>query len=238
MDQETIEAAPSADNGNVPAETVAPVAPSEPAETEIPAEQGTETTPAPEPELIELPDGRKVDAATVAQEYRNLLTDYTQKSQELARLTKNPGILPTDNQPVNPLADPNYVPQTYAELEEQIHASWEAKQIAKEEQRIAQTSALENAVTSQLTEIKQVDPALNETALFQHAMKYGFRDLKLAHSNMRDMSETIKKVQTTTAQNIAKRADPVSSSPGATGARLDPSQFATSIEYLRAIKGQ
>jgi hypothetical protein len=54
---------------------------------------------------------------------------------------------------------------------------------------------------------------------------------------MKDMTELAKNVQKNTAANIAKRNDPVSVSPGATGSRPDPSSFSNAVEYFRAIKG-
>lgn len=234
MEEETIEAAPSEDNGNVPIETVEET-PSEPTETETPAEVVEEPAETPtEPELFETPDGRKLTGEEVANEYKSLLSDYTRKSQELAAV-KAPI---TDNKPANPLEDPNYVPQTYAELAAQIEAKLEAKAETKRQEEAAARSALEDVVASQLTEIKTADPSLNESALFQHATKYGFRDLKQAHQNMKDMSEIAKKVQKTTVDNITKRTDPVSVSPGATGAKLDPSAFGSAREFVRALNGQ
>lgn len=232
---ESIAVAPSEDNGNVPAETIAPVAPSETPAPVAPTETETTTPVAPtEPEMFELPDGRKVDAATVAQEYKNLLSDYTRKSQELAAKTKAPETLPTP--PQNPYADPNYIPQTYEEIikvaEERALQAIEAK----EQARIDAQSALETAVSTQLAQVKTIDPTVNENALFLHATKYGFRDLTIAHQNMRDMSEMAKKVKQTTANDITKRTDPVSVSPGATGARPNPSNFNTAIDYLRSLK--
>ena len=55
---------------------------------------------------------------------------------------------------------------------------------------------------------------------------------------MKDMSDVVKKTQVTTAQNIAKRNDPVSISPGAGGHKLNPDDFRTPKDYLRALKGQ
>lgn len=246
--EEEIEVVPSAENGNVPAEEIAPVAPSEPAKTESPTEK-TETTEPVEPkmELYELPDGRKVDGATLTKEWKeNFLPDYTRKSQELAKVKTE--TLPENKTAENPYADPSYTPQTYEEIikaaEERAIRAIEAKEQAK----IEYQQNLENTVLTQLTEVKngytdsqgrQVppDPNLNENALFLHATKYGFRDLKLAHQNMKDMADAIKKTQTVTAANIAKRNDPVSVTPGATGQKLDPRQFPSAVEYLRALKG-
>ena len=53
---------------------------------------------------------------------------------------------------------------------------------------------------------------------------------------MKDMSEVIKKAVKTTADNIQKRNDPVSITPGGTGNKPDPSQFATAQDYLRSLK--
>lgn len=226
MQDETIDVAPSADNGNVPVD-----APSEPVEPAAPAT--TEPVAATEPELYELPDGRKVDGATVASEYKNLLSDYTRKSQALAAKETAPL---QDPKPENPLADPNYVPQTYAELIDIAKKATFQEMEQKEQARINAAKALEDSVNSQLTEIKTTDPTLNENALFQHATKYRFTDLRLAHQNMKDMSDLTKKVQQTTAANIQKRADPVSVKPGASGAKPNPSNFNSAVEYLRALK--
>lgn len=226
---------PSADNGNVSVET-------EPT-TPAPSEAAPEADPAPvtpdpatpaEPvvELFELPDGRKVDAATLSKEWKeNFLPEFTRKSQALAA-KENQNITP----PKNPLEDPEYVPQSYAELAGKIKADTLKEIEERNAARDKQQKDLEDHVSSQLTEIKKTDPALNENALFVHATKYGFRDLIAAHRNMKDMAETVKKVQTKTAQDIAKRSDPVSATPGASGSRPEPSNFSTSQEYLRALK--
>lgn len=232
MEPESIAVAPSADNGNVPidapSEPAAPATPTEPTEPAKPAE--------PAVELFDLPDGRKVDASTLSKEWKeNFYPDYTRKSQELASKNKPPETLPNTEPAKNPLADPDYVPQTYEELALQIEARTLEKFEAKERAKVEQREAVENAVATQLAEIKTTDPNLNENALFQHATKYGFRDLKLAHQNMKDMSETMKKVAKTTADNITKRNDPVSISPGATGNRPDASQFSSARDFLRSL---
>ncbi len=228
MEPESIAVAPSEEQGNVSIETDTPDIPAEPTEPETPADPVETVSPA-EPELFELPDGRKVDAGTLSKEWKeNFYPDYTRKSQALAakEITK----------PANPLDDPAYVPQTYAELASQIEAQTLAKIEAKETAKIEQQRSIETAVENQLAEVKNSDPSINENALFLHANKYGFRDLRQAHQNMKDMSDMAKKVQTATAANIAKRSDPVSVSPGATGAKPNPSQFSTAVEYLNAVK--
>lgn len=227
---DSIEVAPSADNGNVPAE-----APSEPiVETAAPAVPTETESASAAPELYELPDGRKVDGATVASEYKNLLSDYTRKSQALAAKDSAPL---QDPKPANPLADPNYVPQTYDELAAQIEARTLNTLQAKEQARIDSAKALETTVATELSEVKAIDPTVNENLLFAHATKYKFTDLKTAHQNMKDMNEAMKKVQQTTVANVQKRNDPVSVSHGASGAKLNPAQYGSAVEYLRALKG-
>lgn len=232
MEQESISVAPSEEQGNVSVETETPVV-AEKTETETPAEEveKTETPSEPEPELYELPDGRKVDAATLSKEWKeNFYPDYTRKSQALAAKET------TITKPTNPLDDPEYTPKNYAELAAQIKANTLAEIEARETARVEQQKSIETAIETQLSDIKKTDANLNENALFLHANKYGFRDLKVAHQNMKDMAAAIKTVKQQTATDIAKRADPVSVSPGATGARPNPSQFSTAVEYLNAVK--
>jgi hypothetical protein len=54
---------------------------------------------------------------------------------------------------------------------------------------------------------------------------------------MKDMGQVAKTVQKQTAENIAKRNDPVSVSPGsAVGTAPDPSAFGSAVEYMRSLK--
>lgn len=204
-----------------------------------------EADPAPEQPvetLYELPDGRKVNAETLAKEFKeNFLPDYTKKSQRIAEIDgkKEP------TSPEKPWQDPNYEPKSYAELVE--HAKREAideirNQTKAEENRIA---AVHDEINKTLAEIKATDPKLDENQLFEHANKYGFQDLKAAHKNMTDMKivkvETEKKV----VKNIQKREeDPVSS--GASGASTDDegydpnitNQFQSASDFLAHVKGK
>lgn len=225
-----------------------PAAPSQtPQPPEVPGEQvpavpavPPEPTPTvdPQTELYELPDGRKVDAATLTREWKeNFLPDYTRKSQALAAQQPQPTAPLPAQTPTDPYADPNYVPQSYAEIIELAKQAALTEIEQRQQQEIEQRQAVETAVTQQINELRTVDPNLNENALFLHATKYGFRDLKLAHQNMKDMSAAIKTVQQQTAQNVQKRnQDPIAATPGNSGGALpNPSQFENSIEYLRSL---
>lgn len=221
---ETISVEPTVETGGHIVETEPtleqPVTPTEPQEPTAPVE--------PEAELYELPDGRKVDAETVAQEYKNLLSDYTRKSQELSQLKQ-----PT---PVQPEIKEEWVPQTYEEIiekaKQEVFKTFEQQEVEKRQA----VEAIETEVATQLNDVKKLEPSINENQLFAHATKYGFRDLRLAHQNMKDMNLLVKNVQETTAKNIAKRQDPVSVQPGAMGAKPDPRQFSSAAEYFRSIK--
>lgn len=227
---EPIEVVNSEDSLGFPAEE----APSEQPITEVTPE--TEPTPVvPEEvkeELFELPDGRKVDAKTLFKEHtENLLPEFTRRSQELAELKK--GSAPKESEDKY---GADWQPQSYAELlqvaEQRALQAIEQKQTAQ----IEQQRAAETEVITQLEALKKNDPNLNENALFVHANKYGFRDLAVAYKNMKDMSSIVKTTQEVTAKNIAKRVDPVSITPGATGQRPDPSMFESATEYLRSLK--
>jgi len=238
MDQveEGVEAAPSADNGNVPVDapseqpTPAPASPAEPVEPAAPAE--------PVVELFELPDGRKVDAATLSTEWKEkFMPDYTRKSQELAKVAKPSEPLPNNEPAQKPYEDPTWAPKSYAELIDIAKTELRGDLARDEQQTAERRAAVENQVVAALTEIKAADPTLNENALFTHAMKYGFQDLKAAHQNMKDMAAVVKKTTETTVKNIQKRNDPVSINPGAAGGQGQPAtSFGTAVDFLRSIK--
>lgn len=228
MEPDSVEVAPSEENGNLPIET-----PSEPPAPETPAEI-VETVPEPIVEKFKLPDGREVTGEELYKEHvENLLPEFTKRSQELAALKQAENL---NKPPESPYANPDYVPKSYEELlqiaEERALAKVDERTKAAEDAK----KEVEDGIISTLTELRTSDPTLDENALFLHANKYQFGDLKLAHENMKAMSTLAKNVQQTTAKNIAKRNDPVSVTPGAIGAKTDPSRFATAVEYLRSLK--
>lgn len=213
-------------------------------EPETPAEN-VETVEPAEPivdQLFDLPDGRKVDGETLAKEWKeNFLPEFTKKSQALAEIEK------AKNKPnetiENPYAKPDYVPQSYEEIisvaEQRALDKFEAKQQAV----LAKQQALETEVSDQLSELKKVDPNLNENALFLHANtykdKYGvsFPDLKSAYKHLKDVEELTKNVQQTTAKNIQKHSDAVSTTQGrASGVLPNPAHYANSRDYYQAVK--
>lgn len=218
MDPESIQA-PSEEPVVETEPTIEPVTPTEPQEPVQPTE----------PELYELPDGRKVDANTLSKEWKeNFYPEYTRKSQELAQVKQPIQVTPSEQKE-------EWIPQTYDEIIEKAKQEVFKSIEQTEQQKIETQQRIETEVLTQLESLKKVDPSLNENALFQHAMKYKFTDLQLAHQNMKDMNLLVKSVQETTAKNIAKRNDPVSITPGAGVGRPDPRNFSSATDYLRSI---
>jgi len=245
MDEESIAAEPSEDNGNVPAEEVGNISEESPSE-QLPEEPKGEEPKAEadtsqvEPELYELPDGRKVDAETLSREWKeNFLPEFTRKSQALKALDEKKDVINKAEE--KPYQDPDWTPQTYAELielaKQEVKQDLEQSKIREVEHR----KALEDAVITELTELKKQDPTLNENSLFLHANEYrdkygvSFPNLTAAYKHMKDVQSLTKTVQQTTAKNIAKRSDPVSIVPGNTGTVPDPSSFGTAVEFLRGL---
>lgn len=221
----------------------APAAPEpSPAEPAAPTETATEATESPEApavELFDLPDGRKVDATTLQREWReNFMPDYTRKSQALAEAARvqNPNL----NSPDTPKwKDPNYVPQSYAEL---IEAGKQAalEEIksdaqAQEQARMQVVSQVDNEIAS----IKAKDPKLDENALFVHANKYGFNNLIAAHENMSAMRKVALETEQRVLKNVnARKNDPIAgaSAPGTPGAGQAygaNGQYGSAVEYFR-----
>src|SRR3972149_7800719 len=89
-----------------------PVAP-----VETPADPTPDSTPkVEEPVLYDLPDGRKVDAETLARKFKeNFLPEFTRKSQALAEIERKKDITsPQDDLPA--WKKPDYVPKDYGEV--------------------------------------------------------------------------------------------------------------------------
>lgn len=212
----------------------------EPVETPAPVE---EVVPEATPEaLYDLPDGRQVNAETLTREWKdNFLPDYTQKSQKLAEYNKV--ATPLNNQPEVPeWQKEGYQPKNWAEafeIAQNLAVEKIRNESAQQEQERAQMSAV---IEGQLTELKQADPKLDENLLFQHATKYGFRDLKMAHQNLRALKQTEMDTEQRVLKNLKTRgAEPISSNPSATApvSGMDYSEATSgesALDFLRRIK--
>jgi len=235
----------SADTG-LPVDTQ--VAEPQPEVKEEVAEVETEeTTPEPtkeetptEENLVELPDGRKLPPKEAEAEYRNLYSEFTRKSQILAKYEKGDNSKITNTNETTEKEE--WIPQTWEEVKKESIREMRAE-MEKERQAETETRKKnEEYVVGQLAELKKENPTLNETQLFNHALKYNFTDLKLAHYNWKDMQSSIKKATEMTVANLQKRnADPINGgSQGGTisdGDVYDPSARSISlVDYLHSLK--
>lgn len=247
-----VEATPAA--VSAPAPSPAPEATDPNAGGQI--QQTADPVVATEPELFELPDGRKVDAATLADEWKtNFMPDYTQKSQRLSEIQKQFGQqpqqqqVPNSNQPSQQpepaWKSPNWVPQTYQEIIDAAKQEMKMDQVAQQQQQEQYKQQVNTIVDGQLAELRKVEPNLSEELLFQHAHKYGFGDLKTAYQNMKDFNMAVAKTAAQTTKNIQQRAaDPIGGRPGtadpSTG--LDYNQISrgnmNAVEFLRKLQGK
>jgi len=219
--------------------------PEEPTKEETPvADPAPEVTPEPTEELFDLPDGRKVNAAGLKEEYQKLLPEFTRRSQKLAEYEKGKKDINSDLEKEPEWKNPEYVPKTYGEIIElaKAEAINDIKKGYEEEQ--ARTREITSQIDAEIAELKKLDPKLDENALFVHANKYGLQNLKFAYQNMTDMKKAIIDTEQKTIKNLKTReADPVST--GASPASIDddgydPSevgQYQSANEFLSLIKG-
>ena len=230
----------------IPTPEVKEDAPAVPDAPEVP---GTENPKSEK--LMELPDGRKV----TPEEFQTLWKDhfypeYTRKSQELKELKKGnpqktPGINNSDEPEQPAWKDPNYEPKTYAEIIEIATREAEAKIIQKQEAEQKAKMELETRVTQDLTEIKKIDPSLDESKLFAHANKYGFTDLKSAYANYADVQSMLRITEEKVLNNLKKRDAPVAGSnnpkPIVSNEEVDRGSvgnFYSASDYLSSLKGK
>tara|TARA_R100001530_G_scaffold73266_1_gene51671 strand:+ start:5640 stop:6395 length:756 start_codon:yes stop_codon:yes gene_type:complete len=218
--------------------------PEEPKEEKVEADPTPETTPE-EPMLYETPDGRQVTADELQKEWKdNFLPEFTRKSQALADIEREKELKSISEDEPEWKKD-DYVPENYAEVIEL--AKTEALAEIQNSTRIEQerVAGIQKAVEIELANIKTLDPKLDENALFQHANKYGFNNLKTAYTNMSDMKKTAVDVEQRTVKNLKTReVDPISTGSGGElpdDSGYDPtemSRFDGAAEYLSHLKSK
>lgn len=221
--------------------------PEETPEVDVPDTVDADTEPGDkgvEP-LYELPDGRKLTGEELRKEYaENLLPDYTRKSQRLAELERTPK---PDNsfkeEKVPSWKDPEYVPQSYAEVIEIATEEAEKRILEKSQKETQLQQQMAEKVEGELSEIRLIDPNLDEKSLFEHANKYGFTNLKAAHSNIKAIKDAVFQAEQRTLKNLDSRkkipvAGPSTQKEAETeGITLeDFGSNMTPMEYLRSLK--
>lgn len=162
--------------------------------------------------MVKMPDGRELTPAEAAREMReNFLPEYTRVTQELAKYKGTPPTLPTPSEaPKRPWADPNWMPATNAELLQAAAEFVQDQQAQATVEAERQSAAVKQMVETQIAEIKAKDPNLNEDVLFQHALKFGFSDLRAAHANLLEIDARSKAaVEAATRAREQRGAAPV-----------------------------
>lgn len=206
------------------------------AEGEAPKE---EQKPEESEELYALPDGKQVDAATLAKEWRdNFLPEFTRRSQELAAL-KNPKVEKEEAVAPDPWKSTEWEPKTYQELLDAAKTEAERtvwQKITEEANRETQEQqAREAFITQEIEQIKQLDPKVNINTVMAHASKYAFSSLIPAYQNLRAIQEAEKRVEDRVMKNIKLRAgEPVGEDSAAPSSA--PSDFAPGKGFEMAMK--
>lgn len=248
-EMELVDSVPAPAPAPEPAPSPAPQEPVAPAVEPAPVEPIAPTTEEPAavepaaPVLYKLPDGRQVDAAGLQREYENLLPEFTRKSQELAALKTTTQPITTE-QPA--WKDPNFAPTSWAEAIEIAKAEALREMTAKATEAQQAEAAVRTNVETQLAEIKATDPKVDENALFEHAVKYGFNDLKAAHSNYKAMKDVALTTEQRVLKNLGTRAaDPIATTPTPPAVAPPSSQipanngqFRGALDFLEALKNK
>lgn len=253
---EATPAMPAENGGVTPAGDSGTAQPTENAPAATPG--AAQQEPTANSELYELPDGRKVDAQTLATEWKEkFMPEFTRRSQALSNYERGQQqqtsqqqpiqqTAPNSNpeQPVAPWREQGWIPNSYNEIIEA--AKWEIKaEVAQEQQVLEQArKQVNDMVEQQLTEIRKMEPNVSEELLFQHASKYGFSDLRVAFKNMQDFNIAVKRTEQRVQQNLQSRANEpiaVQTNPPTTGNEIDYNSVTNDnrsvLDVLRSVKG-
>lgn len=212
--------------------------------TETPEAPVTPETPAvetpPATDKFKLPDGREVTKEELYDLHVNkLLPDYTRKSQKLAEYEN----INKTKEEVPEWKRPDYQPKTYAEVIDLAKQEAINELRREAEAEAARTKEVATFVDSQIQELKKSDPKLDENALFLHANKFGFRDLKSAHENMQALKQAALEAEQRTLKNLkARGADPITTgAPAVVNDAVDYAAIASRrespLDFLQRIKG-
>jgi len=218
-------------------------------------EEVVSTEPQPEPDLeptpevtptlqeMELPDGRKVSVEEGMKIWKeHFMPEFTRKSQRLAEYEKSSHETVEKGEIIPKWKEDDYTPSKYSEIieiaKQEALKEIEAKQRMEEENK----NNLEKMVNDTVAELRILDPKLDEKKLFDHAVKYGFNDLRAAHRNMLDMSNIAINIEQKTLTNVkARDAIKVSATPTKVETPTDEiispgNSFGGALDYYNNLK--
>ncbi len=170
-----------------------------------------EVEQASQEELYDLPDGRKVTAKALSDEYHKLLPEFTRRSQELAKfkeIKREPE--PAAKTEPEPWEQPDWQPKTWQEVFEagkratlkEVSPMLSEFEQAKQQREL--TAQATQATEAEMARIKEKDPRVNEDAVFQYANKYG-TSLTAAYQVMQDIKNLEKTVEQRVLKNLKTR---------------------------------
>jgi hypothetical protein len=181
-----------------------------------------------------------VEAVVPEKDYKELLSDYTRKSQELAAIKQS--AQPKEEAPPVELPwqkDQAWDAKTYDELAEPLLAKAEErvwKKIIEESEREEnEAKQIEQFVEQEATQLKQIDPNVNINQVLAHAQKYAFASLIPAYQNMKAMEDAARLVEERVLKNLkARSGEPVGSGSGqGSQTVVFPPEVKTGLEKAR-----
>lgn len=189
---------------------------SEPVEnTETPSEvepqKEVETQPvADQPNVtVKLPDGREVTPEKAVEEYKKLQAEFTRTSQELSKIKSN-----TNPPEKKPYDDPDWTPESYKEILDLAEQRVIEKLKYEQESKSREEQELTALVEQQLSEVKAIDPKVDEEKLLEHATKFGIPNLVNAYNNMQEFNKALETARSEAVKQATKRSsDPVATKP-------------------------
>ena len=202
---------------------------------------------APEPIKIgenEYTPDQLTEALKNAEQYKNLLPDYTRKSQELADLKKGDNKQKeADDTPA--FMKPDWKPNSYQDLAQAIKTAAEMGEknaLAKlEAQREAQEKA-KGELDGFIGEIKKSDKEFSEDDFYKYAKKHNFpinnvSDLKSIYSSYKEVAAARLKGETDANKNKDKRFNTGTGAPkgGKSEGGLTYKQIQSSHGVLDAV---
>lgn len=172
------------------------------------------------------PDQLK-DFEKKASDYDSLLPEFTKKSQRLSELENKTKSNDTKQDDPAPYDDPNWQPESYADLAKAIKMAEERGQkrtLEKLQEMESKREEAKNQVDNFIGGIKAKDKTFNEDDFYQFATKHKFpintiQDLNAVYSAYADLHTTVKATEERLKGEKEKRGkDTVAGNKGGTGA--------------------
>lgn len=188
------------------------------------------------------PEGQAPQEPTTVPEkdYKELLADYTRKSQELAAIkSQSDPKAPVQKVEVPWEKDPTWDAKSYQDLAAPLAAKikeevWQSI-IDEGEREEREAAERQQFVEREVEQLKAIDPSVNVNKVLAHAQKYAFSSLIPAYQNMAAIEEAVARAEERTLRNVKSRsAEPVGSPSAQPGTDIAfPPELRTGAEKAR-----